>query len=159
MSRLLKTLHRIKLGPIVTGLVKLAERLLGGGTGSLKKKLVEELMAIILRKLKEAGKEVPENTPELVDELTEQTVALLNETGGFDNITPDEPARTAAEAPAPVATAKKKGKGGRPKGSKNRPKEDDVRTPIHAEEFDEEPEPEIDLDDFSSDEFDEEDAE
>lgn len=99
MSRLSKAIRNIALGPIVARLVRLAESLLGAGTGGIKKKLVMEVMAIILKRMKEAGKQVPENVDYVVDELVEQTVSLLNETGEFGAPAPAEPV-TAVPTPA-----------------------------------------------------------
>lgn len=133
MSRLSKWLRgrKVRLGPIVDWAVRLAEKLLGKGTGVFKKKLVQELLAIIIKYLKEAGKEVPENAPQLVDELLENTVELLNETGTLDAISaeaaeasvvtrPSVPASVSAGAPVNAPTKRR----GRPAGSKNKPRAD-----------------------------------
>lgn len=113
MSRLSKAIRKIRLNSIVTSLVVLAEKLLGSGTGEIKKKLVSDIVAAIVRRAKEAGKDVPENYQELVDELIEQAVAIFNHIGwlqdGADLDPDDEP------TPAPA-------KRGRPVGSSNKAK-------------------------------------
>lgn len=104
MSRVSKAIRKIRLGGIVTTLVKLAEKLLGGGTGSLKKKLVMAIISVIIKHAKEAGKDVPENVEEMADELVEQTVTLLNENGTLKGETAEE---VVAPAPATVTRSRK----------------------------------------------------
>lgn len=125
MSRLSKAVRRFKLNRIVTQLVQLAEKVIGAGNGDLKKKLVSEIIAAIVRRAKEAGNDVPEQYQDLVDELIEQAVAIFNRLGwlepGADLDPDDEP------APAPVARR------GRPAGSSNKAK----ATPVADELSDE----------------------
>src|SRR5688572_14600271 len=124
MSRLtnvIKAARNIRLGKVVTRLVVLAEDLLGGGTGSLKKALVVTLVQAVLKTLERAGSKVPENAPVLVDELIEQAVDLMNQSGAFTS--PDAPGAAVVvdtTVPAAPAAAPKRNRGGRPQGSKNR---------------------------------------
>jgi hypothetical protein len=112
MSRLSKAIRSIKLGPIVTNLVKLVEKLFGAGTGSLKKKVVIEMATTLLKRLKELDLPIPDNVEERIDELIEQAVSILNETGGFE--TPTEPIVSPAIGTASLQTVKPAAKRGRP---------------------------------------------
>lgn len=98
MSRLSKVFHKIHWDKVVTELVVLAEVLLGGGTGALKKKLVLDIIAAIARRAKEAGVNVPDNYQEIVDALIEMAVAIFNKQGWIGTDT--DPAPAAAPAPA-----------------------------------------------------------
>lgn len=146
MSRLSKAVRRIKIGPIVTILVKLAETLLGGGTGALKKKLVMEIIAIIKKRVEEAGQTVPENIEVVADELVEQTVTLMNEVGALGASTVDAPV---VPEPTPIVPATPAKRRGRKPGSTNKGKA--VAAPVApvtrvVEEED------LDLSDFGIDE-------
>lgn len=81
VRRLGKMVRSVRLGPLVTALVKVAEQLLGAGTGAIKKQLVMDVMEVIAKRLTEAGKPVPENAPQIVDELIEQAVDTMNGRG------------------------------------------------------------------------------
>lgn len=125
MSRLSKAVRRFKLNRIVTQLVQLAEKVIGSGNGDLKKKLVSEIIAAIVRRAKEAGNDVPEQYQDLVDELIEQAVAIFNRLGWLEpgaDLDPDD-------GPAPVPVARR----GRPAGSSNKVK----ATPVADELSDE----------------------
>lgn len=133
MSRLSVLIHKhnIKLGPIVQYLVKLVEQLIGGGNGEVKKKLVADLIAAITRRAAEAGAKVPDNTSQLVDELTEQAVSIYNETGwGIENNSAvAKPATVQTIAVAPEQPKRR----GRKPGSKNKPAVTPATRPINTE--------------------------
>lgn len=119
MSRLSKALHKINLSKVVTQLVVLAEGLLGSGTGDIKKKLVSDIIAAIVRRAKEAGKDVPENYQDIVEALIEQAVAIFNQKGWLEPGADTDANIKVVDAPVPVAA-----KRGRPAKVKTVPAEE-----------------------------------
>lgn len=127
MSRLSKVLRRVRFGPVVDRFVKMAEELLGSGTGAIKKKLVEDWSAALVKRLKEADLPVPDNYEGIVDELLEQAVDKLKERvlegATVETVVAVPTAGTDAKPALAVAAAEApRRRGGRKPGSKNKPK-------------------------------------
>lgn len=126
MSRLSKITKKVRLAPIVTQYVQLAQVLLGAGTGEIKKRLVQRLVSETVKALKEIDLPIPDNLEVIVDELIEQAVELRT---GWEI---DE--ETEEEQPSiSVSTTSTAGRRGRPKGSKNTPKETVTPKPAPAQ--------------------------
>jgi hypothetical protein len=132
---------KLRLGPIVTDFVKLAERLLGNGTGELKKKLVTELVITLLKRLQAANLPIPDNYEVVIDELIEQAVDLLKKEFDKDKETGEATVNSPFTLAQVAENAAAKKRGGRPKGSRNKTRAEsasvaEVRTPVPAAEFD-----------------------
>jgi hypothetical protein len=96
MSRVSKAVRKIRVYPIVTQMVEMAEVLLGAGTGSIKRRMVMEVVKVILARAKDAGVKVPENNVDvLLDELIEQSVDVMKLGDSMLGPVPTEPPPTA----------------------------------------------------------------